>query len=81
MRWWGKWYDTAHWRNLRVRVLARDPICKMCSRAASIVADHIKPHRGDWSLFCDLNNLQGLCASCHSIKTAREDGGFGNRSS
>lgn len=59
-------------------VLARDPICKKCNRCPSTHADHIKPHKGDWALFCDMANLQGLCASCHSKKTAGEDGGFGN---
>jgi 5-methylcytosine-specific restriction enzyme A len=78
LRWWDKWYDTAHWATLRGMVIARDPVCKACKRSRSTVADHIRPHRGDWNLFCDLNNLQGLCASCHGQKTAREDGGFGN---
>ncbi|MCD4504782.1 HNH endonuclease [Chromobacterium piscinae] len=41
--------------------------------------DHIRPHRGDWSLFIESSNHQALCHSCHSRKTAREDGGFGNR--
>lgn len=27
----------------------------------------------------DLSNLQSLCISCHSRKTATENGGFGNR--
>ena len=30
-------------------------------------------------LFWDSSNWQGLCAKCHGIKTASEDGGFGNR--
>ena len=75
---WRKWYQTAHWKNLRTIVLARDPICKVCERRASTVADHIKPHRGIWALFVDLLNLQGLCVECHNRKTAQEDGGFGN---
>jgi 5-methylcytosine-specific restriction protein A len=41
------------------------------------VADHVVPHKGDWLLFVDEKNLQGLCLSCHSKKTATEDGGFG----
>jgi 5-methylcytosine-specific restriction protein A len=39
--------------------------------------DHIVPHRGDMKLFWDPKNWQGLCDSCHSYKTAVEDGGFG----
>lgn len=69
------------WRGphgLRYIVLARDPICRMCHRTASSVADHIKPHKGVWALFCDLANLQGICDGCHAKKTAAEDGGFGN---
>lgn len=76
--WWSKWYHTAHWKALRGIVLARDPVCVLCNRFASTVADHIKPHKGVWDLFCDLKNLQGLCSTCHNIKTATEDGGGGN---
>lgn len=74
-----KWYRRAVWtKGLRVLVLARDPICRMCNRAASTIADHIVPHKGNWTLFCDMANLQGLCENCHSLKTAAEDGGYGN---
>ncbi len=76
---WGKWYERQLWRGphgLRLVVLARDPVCMICHRRASTVADHIKPHKGVWALFVDLANLQGLCAECHSRKTAAEDGGF-----
>jgi 5-methylcytosine-specific restriction protein A len=30
------------------------------------------------ALFWDQSNWQPLCHTCHSKKTAREDGGFGN---
>ena len=43
------------------------------------MADHIKPHKGVWVLFCSLENLWGICSECHSIKTAKEDGGWGNK--
>lgn len=75
---WHKWYSRAVWRNLRIMMLSRDPICKMCNRNASTIVDHIKPHRGTWALFCDPTNLQGLCEACHNVKTATEDGGFGH---
>jgi 5-methylcytosine-specific restriction protein A len=74
-------YDQDH-EAWRAAVLARDPFCKDPDRrhplegVRSTVADHIVPVRADgpWSL----ENGQGLCASCHSAKTARVDGGFGN---
>lgn len=35
--------------------------------------------RAAQSLFWDQNNWQALCKPHHDAKTAREDGGFGNR--
>jgi 5-methylcytosine-specific restriction enzyme A len=72
------WYHTSQWAAVRRRVLAESPLCVSCRRPANTV-DHIEPHRMDESLFWARSNLQTLCASCHSRKTAREDGGFGNR--
>lgn len=43
--------------------------------------DHIIPHDGDYDRFWDRGNWQGGCKTCHSTKTAREDGGFGHRRS
>ena len=64
------------WRRLRLVVLARDPVCMICHRDAAWHADHIVPKsRGGTD---DLENLQGLCESCHNRKTPTEDGGFGN---
>ena len=45
--------------------------------APAEVVDHVVPHRGDERLFWDRGNSQPLCRSCHSRKTALEDGGFG----
>ncbi len=41
--------------------------------------DHIVPHLGDREKFWNRANWQTLCAHHHSVKTATEDGGFGNR--
>ena len=69
------------WRKMRADQLRQHPLCVSCMTDGQIVAatqvDHITPHRGDRSLFRDPANMQSLCASCHSHKTATEDGGFG----
>lgn len=70
------------WRKARATYLQSHPLCVHCRQRGRVTAatdvDHIKPHRGDQALFWDKDNWQALCASCHSAKTAREDGGFGN---
>lgn len=72
----------SRWRTAARNFLRAHPICAECERqgriTAAVCVDHIKPHRGNWALFWDVSNWQPLCARCHSIKTAEEDGGFGN---
>ena len=72
----------ALWRKLRTAFLAKNPLCAECKRAGKVKpatdVDHIVPHHGDQKLFWDVSNLQALCKRCHSRKTAKEDGGFGN---
>ncbi|MEC1996447.1 HNH endonuclease signature motif containing protein, partial [Bacillus subtilis] len=73
------------WRQARLGYLSKHPFCVSCMmegrRVPATVVDHIKPHKGDKKLFWDSGNWQPLCAPCHSRKTAKEDGGFGNRTS
>ena len=68
-------YDR-NWSKLRFSHLSKYPFCVDCARhGQSMVAqevDHIIPHRGDWRLFGDPNNLQSLCKPCHSRKTRLE---------
>ncbi|MBF8651502.1 HNH endonuclease [Pseudomonas putida] len=70
------------WQQARAGFLAKHPLCVKCqARGLVVVAtdvDHIEPHKGDMVVFWDRSNWQALCASCHSTKTAGEDGGFGN---
>ncbi len=72
------------WQKLRARFLAQHPVCAECLKEGRITmatdVDHIRPHKGEPELMWNEGNLQALCHACHSRKTAREDGGFGNRS-
>lgn len=74
------WYGLAIWPRLKAQFFSADPmnaICahidtrtgERCNKPAEEV-DHIIPHRGNWDLFTDLKNLQGLCHRHHSQKTA-----------
>jgi 5-methylcytosine-specific restriction protein A len=56
------------WQKLRKSKLATDPFCAKCGTSANQV-DHIKPIN-DGGARLDPRNLQSLCISCHSAKTA-----------
>jgi 5-methylcytosine-specific restriction protein A len=70
------------WAKAAQAFLKRHPLCAECERTGLVTAascvDHIVPHKGNKDLFWDRSNWQPLCHNCHSKKTAREDGGFGN---
>ena len=69
------------WRKFRESWLRKHPLCVRCEAEGKVVEatvlDHVIPHRGDQTLFWKAGNHQGLCQSCHSRKTALEDGGIG----
>lgn len=71
----------AKWRKLRLWVLAREPLCRLClARGLTVPAvdvDHILARsKGGTD---DTDNLQPLCHQCHSQKTVNEDGGFSGK--
>lgn len=73
---WHGLYYKSKWKELRTVQLLREPFCRTCAAAGRRTpaedVDHIIPHRGDMQLFTDPGNLQSLCHSCHSKKTAAE---------
>lgn len=72
---WRKWYNSAAWKAKRERLLAAEPLCRMCpadSKRWATVADHVLPHRGDHGLFW-FGELQPLCKPCHDIRKQREE--------
>jgi 5-methylcytosine-specific restriction enzyme A len=66
------------WRKARLDFLATCPSCVDCGQLATTV-DHIIPHGGNMRMFWNRSNWQPMCKRCHSIKTNKYDGGFGNR--
>jgi 5-methylcytosine-specific restriction protein A len=75
-------YDSK-WRKARLGYLNKHPLCVHCldrgKYTPATVLDHITPHKGDKELFWDKKNWQSLCKYHHDVKTASEDGGFGNK--
>jgi 5-methylcytosine-specific restriction protein A len=77
--WWA-WYDTARWKQLRLKVFERDRYrcqhtgcCKVEGNTSKLICDHIKPHRGNEHLFWNEANLQTLCKPCHDKTKQQEE--------
>ena len=78
-------YNLSRWKKLRKIVIDSQPYCQsgvVCDpsdsgrRAPSRHCDHIIPVTERPDLAWDIENLQGLCPGCHSLKTATEDSNF-----
>jgi len=67
-------YD-ARWQRLRLAFLSAHPLCAHCMRDGVLrqatEVDHIR-RISDGGARLDQANLQALCKSCHSRKTATE---------
>jgi len=71
---------TLAWNKYSKTYRRNNPWCVKClpKLTAAQCVDHIKPISGkDDPLFWEESNHQSLCWSCHSIKTATEDGSGG----
>jgi len=63
------------WEKAAKNYLKANPLCvdhrKQGRRVPATLVDHIIPHRGDMTRFWDVSNWQGLCKTCHDIKTGK----------
>lgn len=81
-------YSRPRWtKGVRPIALRRCPFCAVCKRKPSAVADHVIPARvvvdecrrlalfpfDSMAGFYIVDNLQGLCHSCHNRKTQTEE--------
>ncbi len=70
------------WQQARLVHLRHEPLCRECAKAGFVTeateVDHIRPHRMDMTLFWLRENWASMCKPCHSKKTAKENGGWGN---
>lgn len=79
-----KLYRSGRWGTLRVHILFRDPYCVRCLaktppiRTPSNTVNHIKKAKDHPELFFDPDNLEGVCAPCHSSDIQREEANGGN---
>ena len=73
---WHGMYNDPRYQGARMRYLRQHPLCVECEREGRIVPatklDHVKDHKGDYDLFWDDSNWQGLCERHHNSKTAKE---------
>lgn len=71
-----KMYQSARWKTRRRLFLKQNPFCVECKKENRLVfaeiCDHIAPHKGDWRLFIDNDNLQPLCKFHHGLKSQKE---------
>ena len=78
-----RFYKSKEWRELRRSYLDGHPLCAMCLKegryTTATIVDHIVPIRQGGARL-DINNLQSLCLSCHTIKSNEEgSSGFGRK--
>jgi 5-methylcytosine-specific restriction protein A len=72
------------WSKASKKYREDNPLCIMCEAKGIVKINNCVDHKipvnsPDDPLFWEESNWQGLCTSCHSEKTAKEDGALGNR--
>jgi|SRR3972149_3139928 len=67
-----QWIHSTRWRKASKLFLDEHLLCAECERqgktTAAYLVDHIIPHQGDYELFWNEDNWQGLCNADHELK-------------
>lgn len=80
---WGRIYSTPAlkraWKYLRLHILASQPICVMCQKAAATHVDHkdgtnYRDDSGQGYSWLNPQMCRSLCASCHRSRTSQQGG-------
>lgn len=71
--------NSPEWKALRDETLNADPYCVECRQDGLVRLATVVDHKDGDSWNNSFENRQGLCATHHNRKTAKQDGGFGNR--
>lgn len=71
-------YNSTAWKKARLTHLSLYPVCMECNIQLANQVDHIQSIEERPDLALDPENLRSICQSCHSRKTVKQDGGFGN---
>jgi 5-methylcytosine-specific restriction endonuclease McrA len=72
-------YNTTRWKNLRLKVLLKNPLCNMCGKELATEVDHIIPFSYGITdaqklrLGFDITNLQSICCHCHNLKHNKQE--------
>jgi 5-methylcytosine-specific restriction protein A len=72
---WHDMYNDPRYKQERLLFLRRHPLCVDCEKEGKIEPatrlDHIEDHKGNYQLFWNKDNWQGLCEHHHNSKTAK----------